>query len=189
MPATDAMIARLEAELEERNAFIEGLVAAAEDDRPRPDQLQEMEMIASARTRIASSAEQLDPLRETSRLSIESRRRVTEIDAELQGQRRRNRWVRGRVPLRRRLHRRPVLRPARRPRRRRSGSRCSTGSPPTRRPPTTRGCCPRRSSARSSTSSRSPARLRRRSARPTSARGAWSLRPGHPAHPGRQAGR
>jgi HK97 family phage major capsid protein len=89
MPATDAMIARLESELEERNAFIEGLVSGAEDGT-RDLNTGEMEMIAAARTRIGELAGQLNPLRETSRLSIESRRRATEIDNELQGQRHRN---------------------------------------------------------------------------------------------------
>jgi HK97 family phage major capsid protein len=90
MPATDAMIARLESELEERNAFVEGLVATAEDANPPRDlNSSEMEMIANARARIASLGEQLTPLRETSRLSIESRRRATEIDNEIQTHRRR----------------------------------------------------------------------------------------------------
>jgi HK97 family phage major capsid protein len=87
MPATDAMIARLEAELEERNAFIEGLVGAAHDAN-RDLSSQDMKMITGARTRISELAGQLNPLRETSRLSIESRRRAIEIDAELQGHRR-----------------------------------------------------------------------------------------------------
>jgi len=87
MPATDAMIARLESELEERNAFIEGLVGAAHD-ADRDLSSQDMEMITGARSRISELAGQLNPLRETSRLSIESRRRAVEIDAELQGHRR-----------------------------------------------------------------------------------------------------
>lgn len=88
MPATDAMIARLESELEERNTFVEGLVAGAEGasrDLTSP----EMEMIATARERITTLGQQLTPLRETSRISIESRRRATEIDNELEGFRRR----------------------------------------------------------------------------------------------------
>jgi HK97 family phage major capsid protein len=89
MPATDAMIARLESELEERNTFIEGLVGAAEEAN-RDLNTSEMEMVANARTRIGQLADQLNPLRETSRLSIESRRRAAEIDTELQGHRRHN---------------------------------------------------------------------------------------------------
>jgi len=89
MPATDAMIARLESELEERNSAIEGLVAGAHDAN-RDLSTPEMEIIANARSRITALADQLTPLRETSKLTIESRRRVTEIDQELQTARHRN---------------------------------------------------------------------------------------------------
>jgi HK97 family phage major capsid protein len=89
MPATDAMIARLENELEERNSFIEGLVAGAHEGN-RDLSTQEMELITNARTRIGALGDQLTPLRETSRITIESRRRVNEVDAELQTQRTRN---------------------------------------------------------------------------------------------------
>jgi len=89
MPATDSMIARLEAEMEERNTFIEVLVGNAEQ-ASRDLNPSEMEQIAGARGRIGELAGQLNPLRETSRLSIESRRRATELDNELQGQRHRN---------------------------------------------------------------------------------------------------
>lgn len=89
MPATDAMIARLEGELEERNSFVEGLVAGAHDAN-RDLSSQEMELIGSARERIGKLGEQLNPLRETSKISIESRRRATEIDKELAGDRQRN---------------------------------------------------------------------------------------------------
>jgi HK97 family phage major capsid protein len=89
MPATDAMIARLESELEERNTFINGIVGGAED-AGRDLNGQEMEMIAGARERIGKLADQLGPLRETSKLSIESRRRAREVDDEIQGARRRD---------------------------------------------------------------------------------------------------
>ena len=83
MPATDAMIARLESELEERNSFIEGLVANAHDAN-RDLSGQEMELVGSARERIGALGAQLTPLRETSKITIESRRRVREVDEELQ---------------------------------------------------------------------------------------------------------
>jgi HK97 family phage major capsid protein len=87
--ATDSMIARLETEVEERNTFVEGLVAGAQDSN-RDLTPQEMDLIAGARERITRVSEQLNPLRETSKIAIESRNRMREIDAELQGQRNRN---------------------------------------------------------------------------------------------------
>ncbi len=86
MAATDAMIARLESELEERNAFVEGLVAGAQD-AGRDLSSQEMEMIGGARTRIGDLAAQLEPLRQTSKLSIESRKRARELSDEIVGAR------------------------------------------------------------------------------------------------------
>jgi HK97 family phage major capsid protein len=83
MPAqTDAMIARLEAEIEERNALIEGCIAAAQD-RGNDLNSSEMEMINGARTRISECVSQLDPLREASKLAIESRNRTRQLTAEL----------------------------------------------------------------------------------------------------------
>lgn len=86
--ATDAMIARLQGELEERNTFVQGLVANAQD-AGRDLNAQEMELITGARNRIAALGEQLTPLRETARIAIESRSRAREIDAEISGARRR----------------------------------------------------------------------------------------------------
>lgn len=86
--ATDAMVARLESELEERNSFVQGLVANAQDGS-RDLNTQEMELIKNARTRISALSEQLAPLRETSKITIESRNRLREIDQEMSGQRRR----------------------------------------------------------------------------------------------------
>lgn len=89
MAATDAMIARLEGELEERNAFVEGLVAGAQD-AGRDLSSQEMEMIGNARGRINDLAQQLEPLRATSALSIQSRNRARELSQEILGARQRN---------------------------------------------------------------------------------------------------
>jgi HK97 family phage major capsid protein len=86
--ATDAMIRRLEDELEERNTFVQGLVAGAQD-AGRDLSSQEMELIASAQNRIGQVSDQLTPLRETSRITIESRNRAREINNEIQNARRR----------------------------------------------------------------------------------------------------
>jgi HK97 family phage major capsid protein len=83
MAATDAMIARLESELEERNAFVEGLIGSAQD-AGRDLNTQEMELIGSARERMGALGKQLDPLRETSKIAIESRKRMEVINAEMQ---------------------------------------------------------------------------------------------------------
>ena len=86
MPATDAMIARLEAEMEERNATIDGLVGLAQDAN-RDLTTPEIEQIGELRRRLGELSDQLDPLRETSKLAIESRNRIKQIDAELQSAR------------------------------------------------------------------------------------------------------
>ena len=51
MPGTDSMIARLDGELEERSAFLEGLISGAED-AGRDLSAPEMEMIGAAKDRI-----------------------------------------------------------------------------------------------------------------------------------------
>lgn len=84
---TDAMIARLQAEVEERNTFVEGLIANAQDgSRDLNDQ--EMELISSARTRIEALNGQLVPLRETSRIALEARHSAREINDQVQQARR-----------------------------------------------------------------------------------------------------
>lgn len=87
MPATDSMIARLDGELEERSAFLEGLIAGAEDagrDLSSP----ELEMIGAARDRIGQLNAQLSPLRETSRIAIEARQRSRALNDEILNARR-----------------------------------------------------------------------------------------------------
>jgi HK97 family phage major capsid protein len=87
MPAqTDAMIARFEAEMEERNALIEGCIAAAQD-AGRDLNSQEMEMIGAARDRNGKIIAQLEPLREASKIAIESRKRTRDLNAELESAR------------------------------------------------------------------------------------------------------
>ena len=168
MSATDAMLARFQAELEERRTFMDGLVEARRVRRAR-HVAEEMELYTRARDRMRVVAGQMEPLRDGARIAVESRTEDGELDRQYQQ--------------------------AREPAGRRTSSTASAGayiadlyyaqlgdddaaaaarhrttvSPPTRRPPTTPDCCPRRSCSRSSTSSRSPARSSRRSARPTSA--------------------
>jgi hypothetical protein len=84
--AVDAMIARLENEMEERLATIDGIANLAQEsnrDLNPPEKNQMLEL----RTRVNELVEQLTPLRESSKLAIESRNRARQIDAELQGSR------------------------------------------------------------------------------------------------------
>lgn len=86
--ASDAMVGRLQGEVEERNSFIQGLVAGAQD-AARDLTAQEMELIGSAQTRIGELNAQLTPLREAAKITHESRARAKEIDAEINSARRR----------------------------------------------------------------------------------------------------
>jgi HK97 family phage major capsid protein len=100
MPAqTDAMIARLENELEERNALIEGCIASAQD-KNRDLNSQEMELIGGAKERITAVTAQLDPLREASKLAIESRTRTRQLNDELAASRTRANNIPGVVEYR-----------------------------------------------------------------------------------------
>jgi HK97 family phage major capsid protein len=88
MPALDAMIARLENEMEERIATIDGIANLAQEgnrDMHEPEKAQ----VAELRSRVTALVDQLGPLRETSKLAIESRNRARLIDEELQGARNR----------------------------------------------------------------------------------------------------
>jgi HK97 family phage major capsid protein len=84
---TDAMIARLEAELEERNAFNNGLIGAAQDaDRDLSDN--ETELIRTSKGRIDNINSQLDTLRETRSTTIAAREKSRELSREMQRLRR-----------------------------------------------------------------------------------------------------
>ncbi len=78
MSATDAMIATLSGEIEERRAFqdqlVEGAQAANRDLSP-----QEMELYQRAGDRIRSCAEQLEPLAEGVRIATQSAHRSREL--------------------------------------------------------------------------------------------------------------
>lgn len=76
--ASDAMLARLQTELEERRLFQDGLVEAAQNEgRDLTDQ--EMELYSRARDRMRTLEDQMGPLRESSRIAEDSGRRIAEM--------------------------------------------------------------------------------------------------------------
>lgn len=84
---SDAMIARLEGELEERNAFIQGTIASAEDaGRDLSDN--ETELIKGAKARIDSLRSQLETLHDTRQVTMEARQRASQVQSELTRMRR-----------------------------------------------------------------------------------------------------
>lgn len=79
---TDAMLTRLEKEVEERSAFIEGLTAGAQDtDRDLTDN--EHELMGDARKRIEVCERQIETISEGRSASMRARKRVDEVDREL----------------------------------------------------------------------------------------------------------
>jgi HK97 family phage major capsid protein len=84
---TDAMIARLEAELEERNSFMQGLIAGAEE-AGRDINEAEKALIAEHRARIQLINDQLEPLEAASKIALESRNRARQINDQIQQARR-----------------------------------------------------------------------------------------------------
>jgi HK97 family phage major capsid protein len=82
-PATDALIARLAGESEERSLFIDGLVEAAETER-RDLSEQEMSLLTRTRERLGEIAGQLEPLRDAARIAAESRERTRAIASEVE---------------------------------------------------------------------------------------------------------
>jgi HK97 family phage major capsid protein len=81
-PSTDALVAQLMNEIEDRNAFVNGLVEAAQKEG-RDLQPQEMELITRARDRIAIVNGQLAPLQETTKIAMESRAAGATYAAEI----------------------------------------------------------------------------------------------------------
>jgi HK97 family phage major capsid protein len=81
MGATDAILKRHATEIEERQAFLDSLVEAAEKDG-RDLSAQEMELATRTRDRLAELDAQVTPLKEARKLSSESTARLAEI-AEL----------------------------------------------------------------------------------------------------------
>jgi len=84
--ATDAMLARLQAELEERRTFMDGLVEAAQD-AGRDMTPEESELYTRARDRMRVVAGQMEPLAEGARIAIDSSRRTEELRTAYAGAR------------------------------------------------------------------------------------------------------
>src|SRR5262245_39362785 len=77
--ANDAMIRRLESELEERNAFVQGTVANAQDaERDLNDT--ERATLAEARSRMKAIQDQLVELESTAELAKDVARRAKDLD-------------------------------------------------------------------------------------------------------------
>lgn len=79
---TDAMIARLEKEISERDAYIQGSVANAQDAE-RDLTATETELITEARKRIEVCEEQLENLYEARNRTASARKRADEVQREL----------------------------------------------------------------------------------------------------------
>jgi HK97 family phage major capsid protein len=78
MSATDAMLARFQAELEEKRTLMDGLVEGAES-AGRDMTAEETELYTRARDRMRVIAGQMEPLQEGARIAIESRTRTQEL--------------------------------------------------------------------------------------------------------------
>lgn len=79
---TDAMIGRLEKEIEERSSFIEGVIGNAQDaDRDLTDN--EKELTVQARSRIEACEEQLNHLYEARERTTKARQRAQDVHVEM----------------------------------------------------------------------------------------------------------
>src|SRR5215204_3359331 len=72
MPPTDAIIARLQNESDEKTAFIDSILEEAET-KSRDVNAQEMALVRSAQERISEIGEQLGPLTEAAKIANASR--------------------------------------------------------------------------------------------------------------------
>lgn len=79
---SDAMIARLEAELEERNAFIQGTIGGAQD-KDRDLSENEVELIRSAKSRVDNVKSQLDTLYDSRQATLGARERAIQVQREM----------------------------------------------------------------------------------------------------------
>ena len=80
--ANDAMIRRLESELEERNAFVQGTIANAQDaERDLNDT--EKTSLAEARSRMGAIKDQLDELERTADIAKDVANRAKQLDHEI----------------------------------------------------------------------------------------------------------
>ena len=78
MGAGDALLARYQAETEERSKFIDGVVEAAEKDE-RDLTEQELTLLARTRERISALNDQIAPLQSTIEIAATSRKRTAQI--------------------------------------------------------------------------------------------------------------
>jgi HK97 family phage major capsid protein len=78
---SDAMLARLQSELEERRAFQDGLVEAAQNEA-RDLTETELELYGRARDRMRTLEVQMEPLRDAARIAAESKHRTTELQQQ-----------------------------------------------------------------------------------------------------------
>lgn len=81
MSNTDALLARLSGEAEERTKFMDGLMEAAEKES-RDLNGQEMELLTRTRERLNELTAQIEPLRDAARIAGESRGRTAEISRQ-----------------------------------------------------------------------------------------------------------
>lgn len=83
MRPTDQMLARIAAEIEERQSFVDGLVEDAEKNG-RDLNEQEMELVTRARERVGKLSDQMEPLKEARRISHESSAKIAELAGFMQ---------------------------------------------------------------------------------------------------------
>jgi HK97 family phage major capsid protein len=81
--ANDAMLARLQAEVEEKRTFQDGLVEKAQEEN-RDLNSNEMELYTRAADRMGELEKQLEPLRESARIAATSQRRTAEITEQFE---------------------------------------------------------------------------------------------------------
>jgi HK97 family phage major capsid protein len=79
---SDAMIARLETELEERNTHSSGIIRAAQDDERDLNEA-EQKTLAGLRERMVEIRSQLDQLDATAEIAVNTENRMRELDAAI----------------------------------------------------------------------------------------------------------
>lgn len=77
--ANDAMIRRLENELEERNAFVQGVITLAQENERDLNETEKVSL-AETRSRMGELKSQIDELEETSRIAQELSSRARQVD-------------------------------------------------------------------------------------------------------------
>src|SRR5215207_3815060 len=77
--ANDAMIRRLENELEERNAFVQGLITNAQDGQRDLNDTEKVSL-GETRSRMGELKAQIEELEETSRIAQEISARARQVD-------------------------------------------------------------------------------------------------------------